>query len=202
MPASVDRTALGLPEAGVLLVSANRAQRYAQDGFWREMIAVLDRYPSTSFAALGLSDASPFLGDRQDLLSRVITPGYREDVMSYFAASDIYVDIFPSGGGSSIIEAITVGTPVVTFDQNMATPYSVNEETLAEYVAVEPLIVPHGDIETWRDVVGRLVEDEAFRGDMGRRVKEQSVNFRPDVVADNFFAALCDAFHVTLKAAA
>jgi glycosyltransferase involved in cell wall biosynthesis len=202
VPEKVSRAALGLPEEGIVMVSANRAQRYSQDAFWGEIISLLENYPNTYFVALGLADASPFIGSRSDLLERIITPGHQDDVMSFFAASDIYVDIFPSGGGSSVIEAITAGTPVVTFDQDLRTPYSVNAETLAEYVGEKALIAPNADMDAWRKVVTRLIEDDAFRSDMSTRMKDLAINFRADVVADRFFGTLKNAFLGALKAAA
>ena len=202
VPAQVSRHSLGLPQEGLIMVSANRAQRYAQEAFWTEMIALLDRYPNTYFAAVGLTDAAPHVGDRTDLLSRIITPGHRDDVMAFYAVSDVYVDLFPSGGGSSVIESVTAGTPVVTFDQDLTTPYSVNAETLAEYVGEDALAAPSGDIEAWRGIMARLIEDDVFRNDMRAKMKEQAINFRPDIVAARFFSTIKETFLVALKAAA
>ena len=201
-PSTVSRQTLGLPEDGLILVSANRAQRYAQESFWAEMLALLDKYPNTYFAAVGLADATAHVGDRTDLLPRIITPGHRDDVMAFYAASDVYVDLFPSGGGSSVIESITAGTPVVTFDQDLTTPYTVNVETLAEYVGEKALIAQNGDLAAWRTIMSRLIEDEAFRVEMRSSMKAQAVNFRPDVVAGRFFATLKETFLYALKAAA
>ena len=198
----IDRASLGLPENGLVMVSANRAQRYSQDVFWGEMLSILEKHPDTYFVALGLTDAAPHVGSRSDLLDRIITPGHRTDVMSFFAVADVYVDIFPSGGGSSVVEAISAGTPVVTFDPDLNTPYSVNAETLSEYVGAKEMALPSGDIEAWRRVMTRLIEDDEFRIEMRHRMTEQAVNFRPDVVAERFFATLKNVFMRVLKSAA
>ena len=189
------RTDFGIPEAAVVLISANRDVRYAQDLFWQELTKLLERHPNVYFIALGLSDAPAVLSAKPALRACVITPGFRTDVPACLAAADLYIDLFPSGGGSSIVEAMSLGLPVVCFEQDYATPYAVNEEILSEYVDEPTLVVPHGQYAAWHDVLDRLIQDPALRKRMRAEMLRRAKAFEPQRVSDRFFRTLEEAFY-------
>ena len=191
----MDRKSLGLPEGAIVMVSSNRENRYSQSGFWNEMLAVLESHPSSWFMAIGLSGKTGLPEPENPAWDRVSAPGFRTDVLECLALSDFYVDIFPSGGGSSLIEAMQMGLPVVGFDQNMVSAFSIQDESLAaEYVGEKELIAPYGDMAAWRTLMDRLLTDPDFRSSMSARMLARAETFLPEKVARRFHENLASAY--------
>jgi glycosyltransferase involved in cell wall biosynthesis len=195
------RNEFGLPDNAIVLVSTNRELRYAQPEFWREIAAVMSRHPNTYFLPIGLSQIGNLLPTGHDLQSRIMTLGYRTDVLELLQLADIYVDLFPSGGGSSVIEAMQAGLPVVCFEQNFAVPYAISRETVAsEFVGDRALIVPWGDMSSWHAVFDRLLTDPEHRRLLGQNMKDRAERYEPQNVCNMFFGELEARFRERLSA--
>ncbi|MFQ5571602.1 MAG: glycosyltransferase [Rhodothermales bacterium] len=191
---ALTRSDFGLPESALVLMSVNRDVRYAQDRFWHELAALLERHSDACFVAVGLATPPAVLAEYPRVEGRVVTPGFRTDVPACLAAADIYIDLFPSGGGSSLVEAMTLGVPVVCFEQDYASPYAVNSEILSEYVDEPALVVPHGRYAAWHDVLNRLIQEPALRRRMGKAMLERAGAFASERVSEAFFNRLEEAF--------
>jgi predicted O-linked N-acetylglucosamine transferase (SPINDLY family) len=197
------REEFGIPEDAVLLVSANREVRYAKKPFWKEIAQVMERHPNVYFIPLGLSDTDGLLPSGSVVRDRIRTLGFRTDVIRFMKMSDIYVDYFPSGGGSSLIEAMQVGLPIISFDTNYATPFSVDGENVASlFVPKTELLIPFGDMARWHEYMDRLITDRAYRLRMGQELGKGAELYKPEVVAKTFFADLEQAFSDKLEATA
>lgn len=192
------RADFGIPDDAVVSISANREVRYAQPDFWQAMQDLLRRNPNAYFLAVGLSQAPGGLED--EVRSRVVTPGFRSDALDCMALADIYVDIFPSGGGVSLIEGMTAALPVVCFAQDYAAPFRLNEEIISEYVDDPVLVVPTGQTAMWQDLLDLLIQNESFRRQKGQAMLERSKRYDPKRVSDQFFATLESSFYRRLEA--
>lgn len=190
----VDRSAFGIPAGAVVLASANREARYRQDVFWQAVTDLLERHPNTYFLAIGLADAGPYLAGREHLRDRVVTPGFRTDVMECLAAADVYVDLIPSGGGSSLVEAMYAGLPVVSFEQDFGSLYRVDRETISDYVGEPALVVPHGNLARWHQLLDGLVRDADFRREMGETMRRRARAFDPATATARLFDTLEAAY--------
>ena len=190
-----DPSTLGIPDSAVILISVNRDSRYRQEDFWVQMQQGLQRHPQIYFVAVGLSDLGDMLPVESSVRRQVITPGFRSDIMELLAMADIYVDLFPSGGGSSIIEAMQAGLPILCFDQDFSTLYSVRDVSLAPtFVAEEDLIVPYGDMTGWQQTIDRLINDENRRSEIGKAMAKAAARYEPKRVTAEFFNNLETAF--------
>ena len=182
-----------IPEGAVILISANRESRYYQNEFWTEMYAVLDRNPIVYFVAVGLSDTDKLPPMDPRIRSQIITPGYRTDVMEFFKMADIYIDLFPSGAGSSLIEALQAGLPVLCYDQDMSTLFSVNDISLGpDFIPGSDLVIPYGDRKKWHKTIDRLIYHSNYRNDMAFAMRKHAENFEPKRVATAFFNRLTE----------
>lgn len=98
---------------------------------------------------LGIGERVRFLGDKD-----------RPEVERHMAGSSCL--IFPSyseGMGLVVLEALSVGLPVIASDL----------EALREFSAAEGDLVPAGDVEAWRGAIERfIVSGKACRFDAGR----------------------------------
>ncbi|MFH0919513.1 MAG: glycosyltransferase [Fibrobacterota bacterium] len=195
------RAAFGIPNDAVVLVSVNRGVRYDQRLFWDEMEPLLKRHPNLYFMALGRENLGDLLPETSDVRRRVVTPGYRKDVPEFLKMADIYVDLFPSGGGSSVIEAMQCRLPVVTFSQNFAVPYDIKHETVGSSFVEDPeLVIPCGGLSAWRGVMERLICDRAWREEKGKKMAELSAKYEPTRVTERFYALLTATFDKKRKA--
>ena len=114
--------------------------------------------------------------------------------------ADIYVDLFPSGGGSSIIEAIQAGLPVLCFDQDFSTLYTVRDVSLAPtFVDDSELVVHYGDVTGWQQTMDRLVTDKNWRQEIGRAMATAAGKYEPERVTAEFFNNLETAFRQKQK---
>ncbi len=184
----LSRTALGLSEDVLILVSANRGLRYKQPEFWRELDYLLRRHPQALFLAIGLEQLGELLPLESLIRERVITPGFRDDVPELLALCDLYLDLFPSGGGSSILEAMAEGLPSVAFEQEFAHPYHLPKESVASSFIEDPdLVIPPGDYDRWQAVMDRLILDPSWREQKRAAMKLRIHNYEPRSLKHRFF---------------
>ena len=123
------RADYNIPEDAVVMVSTAREMKFHQPSFWREMEKTLRAYPQAYYIPLGLPAIKDYLPP--DLHERVITLGYRTDVLEILGMADIYVDTFPMGTASSVIEALQCGLAAITMEPDYATRYSVSRERVS-----------------------------------------------------------------------
>jgi len=110
------RRALGIDEDQVVLLSIGREIKYRPCGpydFVDTANKILDRHPSTHLYVVGESAAgiSPYL--RCEMHNRLHFVGKVDDPTVYRAAADIYMESFPFGSQTALLEAALCGLPVV-----------------------------------------------------------------------------------------
>jgi protein O-GlcNAc transferase len=121
-PTVIDRVALGLPPTGRLYGCPQNLFKLHPD-FDAALFGVLDADPEGLVLLHGGGPAAwraalvERLGaQRPDLLPRVCWMGRvpKDRYLAVLAALDVMLDPFPFGGGNTTLEALAVGTPVVT----------------------------------------------------------------------------------------
>ena len=126
-PAPLDRAALGLPPTGRLYGCPQSAFKLHPD-FDAALFGVLDADPDGVLLLHGGGPAAwraaltARLGAaRPELMPRVRWMGKvpKAQYLAVLAALDVMLDPFPFGGGNTTLEAIAVGTPVVTLPPPM-----------------------------------------------------------------------------------
>ncbi|MBI9087690.1 MAG: glycosyltransferase [Desulfobacterium sp.] len=192
-----DRGIFQIEESAIVLISANREVRYQSSIFWKEMLIVLNRHPDAYFIPLGLSeDGLKKCIPHEAIPKNIITVGFRNDVMHFLNMSDIYIDIFPSGGGSSLAEAMTATLPIVTFQPDYSTLFSINKETVPTLWGIPKtdLLIPVGGIEQWHTVVDKLILNKGYREEMGKVMGAAADKLDPKSVSLLFMDRLKKAY--------
>lgn len=110
------RRALGIPEDQDVLLSVGRAEKYRPCGpydFVATAARILDRQPSAHLYVVGESAAGmgPYL--RCAPHERLHFVGSIEDPSLYRAAADVYLESFPLGSNTALLEAALSGLSVV-----------------------------------------------------------------------------------------
>lgn len=168
---------MNMPDDSRILLSAGRYVKFQNTDFWKAILDILSRYPELYYLAVGVSkEQIPFLDDMltPELSERVRLLGWREDCLNILYLADIVVDTYPSGGGLTLIDAMALGIPCVSFENNYMQKFDQTDWSLAdEIVSIPDLIINRGDFKQLIYTISKLIDDKKFRGKMGRLCKEQ-----------------------------
>ena len=164
------RQAVGIPANQVVLLSVGRAEKYRPCGpydFVSTANNILDRHPSTHLYVIGESQdgIAPYL--RRTIHERMHFMGSIEDPSLYRSAADIYLESFPFGSNTALLEAALSGLPVVP-----------------AYAPLSPLLVAGNDAtqdlllnpereQEYIDRVGLLIQKPDQRAELGTRLRER-----------------------------
>lgn len=160
------RDELRLPGDCKIIVSAGSAykfQRFLQWDFVSYMTNVLKRRSDVRFVIAG---PSSYTGRR--FRGRIMTIGMVKPdmLMKYFRAADLVVDSFPFGGGTSLQDAVSVGSTVLSLD-SIAGKMDYIAKSLAYVRTMDELVA----------ATLRAVEDPSYadciREDLGNRMQDE-----------------------------
>jgi glycosyltransferase involved in cell wall biosynthesis len=110
------RQALGIPKEQIVLLSIGRAEKYRPCGSYDFMATankILDCQSSIHLYVVGESAAGITPYSRCTMHDRLHFVGSIEDPSPYRAAADLYLESFPFGSQTAVLEAALSGLPVV-----------------------------------------------------------------------------------------
>lgn len=151
------RRSLGLPDdARVVLTIGMLAPRKSHELFLRAAARVAERVPRARFVVVGEGPTRAALEAERAKLgleATVLLPGQRADVAALIGACEVYVKpgVVEGFVGITVLEAQSVGRPVVAFD-TVDVRLAIDDEKTG-------LIVPNGDTGRLADAIVRLFED-------------------------------------------
>ena len=194
MPNAVPRTTLRSARDSEVVVAAGRLVR--QKGFdllvdaWVE---VARRHPQWELHVYGAGPENDMLVDqvhRLGLDGRVRLMGYTDDLLAKMAGASAYVMSSRSEGFPLVLlEAMSVGLPIVSFDCRNGPRDIVRH-------ARDGLLVPDGDVAALADAVSVLLADPARRCRMGTAALDRAREHDLDAICaswEELFAELLDA---------
>jgi glycosyltransferase involved in cell wall biosynthesis len=173
-----ERHQLNLPEESLLLLSGGRYVKFQDPEFWKAIIDVLGKHPHTFYIAVGVQENQlPFLPPMvpQDVKGRIRFFDWRkeEDYLKILCLADILIDTFPSGGGAILLDAMALGIPVVSFENNYMKRFDQTDWSVAqEIVTVQEVIVARRDFVHLKRIISRLIEDESYRQGISERCRK------------------------------
>ncbi len=181
-----DKRHFNLPDDSLVLMSVGRYPKFQDLAFWEAILGILRTYPNLYYVSVGIK--------RQDVpfLEKVVTPeegnrlrllGWREDCLEVLGLADIMIDTFPSGGGVILMDAMALGIPVVSFQNDYMRVFDQNDWSPGEeIVSIPDLIVERGNFEQLKILLTELIKNQEYRSRMGKRCKEQvrSTNGSPE----------------------
>jgi glycosyltransferase involved in cell wall biosynthesis len=172
---TASRAEFGVPEVGVLVMVVGRTEKMTDRAYWAALSALLLGHPDAFLLVVGAEQPPQFPGEAlvPELLARVKMLGYRHDYLRILAMADVLLDTFPSGGGTVLVDAMALGTPLVTFRNDYTRRFDQRQWSPAEELFdVSELIVRRGDFEAFVATAGRLVADPEYRRRMGEACRE------------------------------
>ena len=112
----------------------------------------------------------------KDLEGSISMPGYSDNIMSKFAEASIFVCSSQYEGFSlSILEAMSCGLPVVSYDS----PYGPRDLI---HDGENGFLVPIGDESCLAERIIRLIENESLRYQMGHTAMASSEKYDTDII--------------------
>lgn len=171
------REELDIPVGATVAASGGRWQKFQGADFWRAMSDLLLEHPGLYWLVVGINEARmPSLPDllAPEARSRIRFRDWGHDYLRYLAAADVFVDSYPVGGGMILMEAMGLGLPVVSFENDYVTAYDDNDSSGGtEVVGMPELLVGRGDFVQLKSRISALVADEGYRRRLGRACYER-----------------------------
>lgn len=168
---------LNIPDDNQILLSAGRYVKFQDVDFWKAILDILCSFPKLYYVVAGVSkEQIPFLDNllTPELVDRIKLLGWREDLLNILSLADVVIDTFPTGGGHVLIEAMALGIPFVSFQNNYMKKFDPTDWSVAdEFVRAPELIVNRGDMQQFKSVLRKLIQDKVYRTEMGKLCKGQ-----------------------------
>jgi hypothetical protein len=171
------REDLELPQNSQVLMSAGRYVKFQERTYWEAILDILSRFPNLFYVAVGVSkEEVPFLDElvTNNMNNRIRLLGWREDCLNIMCLADVLIDTYPSGGGHVLIDAMSLGIPFVSFENNYLKEFDQTDWSVAdEFVDIPELMVGRGDFDQFKNILSSLISDGIYREKMGKLCKEQ-----------------------------
>jgi len=169
-----ERRELGIPDHARVVASSGRYVKFQEPRFWQAMVELLHEFPEMYYLVMGPEES------QIPIVSDVLTPESRARIRflswrgdSYLKAlclAEVLIDTFPSGGGGALLDALALGIPSVSFENDYMRLYDQTDWSLAdELINIPELIVPRWDFERMKRTVAHLLGNETYRRDIARR---------------------------------
>jgi hypothetical protein len=163
------RATLGLSPDDLVLVSVGRGVKYAPTGghnFYRAAARILDRCPLARLFLVGVGWEEAVRQNGGAIHLRVNCVGPVSDPTVYQAAADVYLEGYPFGSQTALLEACLAGA-VVARAPNPVTPLLVADDPAIQHLPVSP------SEDTYVESVCQLLADPAARRWLADMTRQQ-----------------------------
>jgi glycosyltransferase involved in cell wall biosynthesis len=172
---------IGIPEDSILLLSIARSPKYRTlDGitFADAHLRLLEQYKQAILVVIG-----PGNGDEdwsaaiQKTQGRIRVLAETEDTAVFYQAADIYVDSFPFSSITSLLEAGSYGSPLVSqypYHSDVCKILGADAPGLTDNVLIAT------DLNEYTEILSNLIKDEQFRLSLGEKTKRKIANLHTE----------------------
>ena len=136
----VMRRNLGIPADAVVLLTIGNAFKYVPFpglDFCLTAEAILKACPNAYLVAVGPRDSGRWRKAGKATGGRIMAVGNQSDLAKFHAAADIYLEGFPSGSLTALLEAAQAGLPVVRAPETCMLPF--RSDGIAVSMLAQPL---------------------------------------------------------------
>jgi hypothetical protein len=168
------REIIGVPKESVLILTVGASYKYRPFGgldFLNTCREILEAAPEAFIMAAGVveddrwREVSNKLGFRLQALGTVP----QEDIALLHQAADIYIEGFPFGSTTALLEAGLQGLPVIVAPAECPPPYA------SDGVALDDTIKRPASVEEYKSDVIRLCRNAAERASSGAKARESII---------------------------
>jgi glycosyltransferase involved in cell wall biosynthesis len=174
------RKTYNIPESSTLICMIGRFEMPPKDQ--ETIIRSLNYLPGTYCILAGtgpdLAKLQKYASDL-NVESRVIFPGYVQNVNDLLKSCNIYVySSYHEGFGLAVIEAMAAGIPVIASDVDAL-------NTLVEH-DVNGLLFTRGNEKELADSIGKVTRDQEFRQNLIQNGYETSKKYSFEIMVNNY----------------
>lgn len=162
------RIVLGVPEDQVMLLSVGRPEKYRPSGpydFVSTVGKILDHHPRAHMYVVGETPLGIRPHLRVPIHDRLHLVGVLEDPSPYRAAADIYLESFPFGSQTALLEAVLAGIPPVPAYDPLCPLLVANDD------AIHDLIPYPKDENEYIERVALLIKDREWRMELANKLR-------------------------------
>lgn len=186
LPSDIIRSQLSIPINARVIVSAGRSCKFSDIRLFEDILIIISSNQNCYFLAVGLvgiPNHFPESIKTHSALKQVRFIPWATDYKQFLAISNIYLDTYPSGGGLTLFDAMALGLPVITFENDVSKRFNQsNWNPGCNYVPDQFLIVKRGDSHALKYKLVRLLDDIDLQLKFGNLCKNkvQKERGRPD----------------------
>lgn len=166
------RRQLDLPEEAVVLLSIARSVKYTRvvdPSFIDLAVMILSRHPNAIMIVVGATETAEWQKGSRSTQGRLKAVGPRIDTAAFYEAADIYLDSYPFASNTSLLEAGSLGLPLVAYF-----PFSEGVEVLgADAPGIDGVLMKTRTIPHYMETISSLIEDPARRKHVGEKTRNQ-----------------------------
>lgn len=141
--AQVSREELGIPKDKFVLVSVGSRLNEEIDSAFADMLNKIESDDICVVFIGPFSRYEEFCRDNPKLKDKLISLGRRNDVLACLEVCDLYVNPYRKGGGTSGVEALYKGVPVLTVDYGDVAVNAGEDFTIGSYDEMPELIMKY-----------------------------------------------------------
>lgn len=175
---TLTRGILNIPDNAIIIVCGGRPSKFQDQDYWKVIVQILSQENDSYLVIIGpVKHEINFIDSiiPGEVQARIRFLQSREDYLSIYALADIAIDTYPQSGGIMILEAMALGIPMVTFENDYFKLYDQVTMSLArEFNEIPELIVPRNDFNTFKNVVFKLIHDKEYRDKISRLCSEKT----------------------------
>jgi hypothetical protein len=165
------RQLLGLPKDAVVMLTSGDSYKFAPLGrldFIAVCEDILRRLPQAILVAIGPVEDERWLAARERTGSRLRTFGRqpRSQVPIFLQAADVYIEGFPFGSTTALLEAGLRGIPVVLAPAQCPPPYGTDG------VALDDVLERSCNFEEYKSQIIALCQNSRERAALGARLRD------------------------------
>jgi hypothetical protein len=163
------RKLLGLSENTLVLLSIAAAHKYMATDcphFVDALLPVLQGHPNAVLLVVGPEESKEWAEGVRRAQGRIKVLGKREDINVFYEAADVYLDSFPVGSLTSLLDAGVRGIPLVSY-----CPHPQARVLCCDDPALSEAQIRVGDVNEFRERIGELLENCEHRLRQGELTK-------------------------------
>jgi hypothetical protein len=139
-------------------------------------VPFLKAHPDAILVALGSGRRDDWVSAQAQVDGRIVGLPESQDTALHYQAADIYVDSFPFISTTSLLEAGSYGTPLLS-----RFPYPEGAEILgADQPGLDGILPQARSVACYGDILNRLAEDRHSREELGEAIRHRIVSVHCD----------------------
>ena len=179
------RSNYGIPDDAVVITSTGRHPKFQDNRMLNLVVEIMKRlYNLHYIIIMSHPDKLDLDNVPVEVRKRIHVFGWSQSYEDYFSMSDIYLDTFPSGGGTTIQDAALAKLPIISFEDDLGIPFDQSNWNPAEDLLPSESMVLIRRYHIDQDLkvaIYDLYKNRDWRKEMGNKAYEAISSMRSNI---------------------